>query len=222
MHAAAGSEHLRIAVLASGEGSNLQAIVDAIGDGRLTGVEIVCVLSDKPGCRALARATDAGIATAEFPLGIYAAESATDAAREVRDRAMIERLRSDRVDLIVLAGYMQILSAEFIQAFANQIINVHPSLLPAFPGLRAVEQALDAGEAETGVTVHFVDEGVDTGPVIEQRVVSIAPGEKLDELTARVHAVEHELLPAVIAKLASAVAGASRTAGAGDEHEPAK
>ncbi|MBI5311236.1 MAG: phosphoribosylglycinamide formyltransferase [Actinobacteria bacterium] len=184
MHAVTGSEHLRIAVLASGEGSNLQAIVDAIA-------------------RALQRANEAGIASAEFPLGIYAAGEATAAAREVRDRAMIDRLNDDRIDLVVLAGYMQILSTEFIQAFDGRIINVHPSLLPVFPGLRAIEQALESGATETGVTVHYVDEGVDTGPVIEQRTVPIAKGESLDELTARVHAVEHELLPAVIARIAA-------------------
>lgn len=202
MHAAAGSDTLRIAVLASGEGSNLQAIIDAIGSGALEGVELVRVLSDKPGCKALARAEEAGIATAEFPLGIYAAGEAIAAARRIRDRLMIDRLVADRTDLVVLAGYMQILSAEFIGAFAGRIINVHPSLLPEFPGLNAIEQAVEAGVGETGVTVHYVDEGVDTGPVIEQRAVTIEAGEPIERLAERIHAVEHELLPAVIGAIA--------------------
>lgn len=208
MHAATGSPSsappFRLAVLASGEGSNLQAIIDAIRGRTLSGIEIISVLSDKPGCKALARAAESGIATAEFPLGIYASGAATAAARTVRDNAMIERLVADRVDLVVLAGYMQLLSSGFTDAFAGRIINVHPSLLPQFPGLNAIEQAVEAGVSETGVTVHYVDAGVDTGPVIEQRPVAIIAGEPIEQLTARIHAVEHELLPAVIASLASA------------------
>lgn len=206
MHA--GNDHdqqlLRVAVLASGNGSNLQAIIDAIARGELAGVEIVRVLSDKPGCRALGRAVDADIPTAEFPLGIYAAPEATAAARVVRDQSIIERLQADRVDLVVLAGYMQILSERLIDAFAGRIINVHPSLLPAFPGLRAIEQALAAGVTETGVTVHHVDEGVDTGPVIAQQALAIEPGDTPESLAERIHAIEHRLLPSVIAQIAAA------------------
>lgn len=198
---------LRIAVLASGNGSNLQAIIDAIESGALVGVELVAVLSDKPGCRALERARAANIATAEFPLGIYSTPEATAAAREVRDRSMIECLRELRVDLVVLAGYMQILSPEFVNAFAGRIINVHPALLPSFPGLHAIEQALEAGVDETGVTVHYVDEGVDTGPVIAQEAVAIEPGDTAEALAERIHAVEHRLLPAVIGRIATERAG---------------
>jgi phosphoribosylglycinamide formyltransferase-1 len=116
---------------------------------------------------------------------------------------MIERLSADRVDLVVLAGYMQILSARFVAAFAGRIINVHPSLLPAYPGLRAIEQALAAGATETGVTVHYVDEGVDTGPVIAQQALAIEPADTPESLAERIHAIEHRLLPAAIAGIAA-------------------
>ncbi|MBI4897088.1 MAG: phosphoribosylglycinamide formyltransferase [Actinobacteria bacterium] len=190
---------MRIAVLASGNGSNLQAIIDAIGEGALTGVVLALVLSDKPGCRALERAVEAGVATGVFEL----LTTPTSGVRAERDRAMIERLRAEQIDLVVLAGYMQILSAEFVQAFAGRLINVHPSLLPRFPGLDAIGQALDAGVAETGVTVHYVDEGVDTGPVIAQESLPIEPGDTADTLAERVHAIEHRLLPSVIVEIAA-------------------
>lgn len=239
---------MRIAVLASGNGSNLQAIIDAIGGGALTGVELALVLSDKPGCRALERAAAAGVATGVYaldtspaadtdtaettatasthksepepaenpPVVAQAASPASEAAagnsnstrqareaREARDRAIIERLRAERIELIVLAGYMQILSVEFVQAFAGCLINIHPSLLPRFPGLDAIGQALEAGVAETGVTVHYVDEGVDTGPVIAQESLPIEPDDTEDTLAERIHAIEHRLLPSVIAQLAA-------------------
>lgn len=190
---------LRIAVLASGNGSNLQAIIDAIGDGRLAGVSLVRVLSDKPGCRALERAAEAGVATAEFPAAAFLGV----AARARRDEAMLETIRRDKTDLVVLAGYMQILSTDFVHALKGRIINVHPSLLPLYPGLNAIQQALAAGDARTGVTVHHVDEGVDTGPVISQEPVTIETDDTADSLAERIHAVEHRLLPAVIADFAA-------------------
>ncbi|MGB0889754.1 MAG: phosphoribosylglycinamide formyltransferase [Solirubrobacterales bacterium] len=185
---------LRIGVLASGEGSNLQAILDSV-HGRF-GVEVVCVASDKPHARALQRAGDAGVASEVFALADFA-------SRELRDAAIAGHLRALSVDLVVLAGYMQILSPGFIAAFHGRIINVHPSLLPKYPGLRAIEQALKAGESQTGVTVHYVDEGVDTGPVIAQEAIGIAPGESLESLSRRIHQTEHRLLPEVIAQIAN-------------------
>lgn len=207
----AGGSRLRVAVLASGNGSNLQAIIDAIGGGSLTGVELVAVLSDKPGCRALERAAGARIATRVFVADEFGdggngganGVRGSDSARERRDVAMVEHLRALRVDLVVLAGYMQILSAPFIDAFAGRIVNVHPSMLPRFPGLNAIEQALDAHETQTGVTVHFVDHGIDTGPVIAQEHVPIEPGDTPETLAARIHAVEHRLLPSVIGEVAA-------------------
>lgn len=199
------SAALRVAVLASGEGSNLQAIIDSV-HGRF-GVEVVCVLSDKTEARALERARGAGIATQTFTLAEFTdSENPEASPRVLRDLAMADHLQAVGVDLVVLAGYMQILSAEFISRFFGRIINVHPSLLPKYPGLAAIEQALEAGEAQTGVTVHYVDEGVDTGPVIAQEPIGIGPGESLESLTARVHETEHRLLPEVIAQIATQAA----------------
>lgn len=195
MSNAAGQETTRVAVLASGEGSNLQALLDIV-HGR-HGVEIVRVVSDKPDARALERASAAGVPTAVFPLADFPDRAARDAAIE-------HRLREDDVHLVVLAGYMAILSERFIGAFHGRIVNVHPSLLPKYPGLRAIEQALESGDDQTGVTVHYVDEGVDTGPIIAQETIGIAPGETAERLAERVHEIEHRLLPEVVAQLAAA------------------
>jgi phosphoribosylglycinamide formyltransferase 1 len=179
----------RVAVLASGTGTNLQAILDTV-HGR-DGIEVVAVASDKPGAMALDRATDAGIAADCFPRDGFD-------SREKRDAAISEWLATRGVDLVVLAGYMQLLSPEFIARWRNRIVNVHPALLPAFPGLDAIGQALDAGVEVTGVTVHFVDEGVDTGPPILQRAVPVPPDRDRTTLEAAIHATEHELLPEAI------------------------
>jgi phosphoribosylglycinamide formyltransferase-1 len=178
----------RLVVLASGNGTNLQAILDTL-HGR-DGIEVVGVGSDKPGARALERGAAAGVETACFPAAEYADRSA-------RDLAMADWVESCGADLVVLAGYMQLLSPGFIARFRDRIINIHPALLPAFPGLDAVGQALAAGVETTGVTVHFVDEGVDTGPVIAQREVPV-PGGDRKQLESAIHAVEHELYPDAI------------------------
>ena len=185
---------MRVAVLASGAGTNLQAILDAV-HGR-DGVEVVAVGSDKPEARALERADAAGVETAAFPAGEYE-------GREARDAAMGDWLEGQGVDLVVLAGYMQLLSPEFVQRFARRLINVHPALLPSFTGLDAIGQALDYGVAVTGVTVHFVDEGVDTGPVLLQRAVEVPASRDRNELEEAIHAVEHELLPEAIRLIAA-------------------
>jgi phosphoribosylglycinamide formyltransferase 1 len=183
----------RIVVLASGSGTNLQAILDSL-HGR-EGVEVVGVGSDKPGARALERARDAAVETAAFP----AAEFADRAAR---DAAMAEWIAGLGADLVVLAGYMQLLSEGFVARFRHRIVNVHPALLPAFPGLDAIGQALEAGVETTGVTVHFVDEGVDTGPPILQREVPVPPDRDRAALEEAIHAVEHELYPEAIRMIA--------------------
>jgi phosphoribosylglycinamide formyltransferase-1 len=193
--AASADENLRVSVLASGEGSNLQAILDVVH--KKHGVEVVCVASDKLGARALERAIEVGVPTAIFPIADFE-------DRAARDMAIAAYLRDMQTDLVVLAGYMAILSEDFIGAFFGRIINVHPSLLPKYPGLRAIEQALEAGENHTGVTVHYVDEGVDTGDVIAQEVIGIAPGETAEQVAERIHEIEHKLLPEVIAQLAAA------------------
>jgi phosphoribosylglycinamide formyltransferase 1 len=184
----------RIAVLASGTGSNLQAILDGL-HGR-DGIEVVCVASNKPGARALERAADASVET-----GVFAREAYGD--RIERDAAMADLLAAREVDLIVLAGYMELLSAEFVRRFPNRIVNVHPALLPSFPGLDAIGQALEHGVAVTGVTVHFVDEGVDSGPIILQRAVAVPYTRDRSQLEREIHEVEHQLLPEAIRLIAA-------------------
>lgn len=183
----------RIVVLASGTGSNLQAILDRL-HGR-EGIEVVGVGSDKPGARALERAAAAGVATAVFPADAYE-------DRIGRDAALGDWVESLGADLVVLAGYMQLLSEPFVARFRGRVVNVHPALLPAFPGLDAIGQALAAGVEVTGVTVHFVDEGVDTGPTILQREVPVPAGRDRAELEAALHAVEHQLYPEAIRMIA--------------------
>jgi phosphoribosylglycinamide formyltransferase 1 len=183
----------RIVVLASGSGTNLQAILDRLHGGGE--VEVVGVGSDQPGAPALERARAAGVATA-----VFAADDYED--RAARDAAIGDWVEERAADLVVLAGYMQLLSARFVQRFRNRVVNVHPALLPAFPGLDAIGQALAAGVETTGVTVHFVDEGVDTGPAILQRELAVPPGGGRAELERAVHALEHEIYPEAIRMIA--------------------
>jgi len=173
-----------IGVLVSGEGSNLQALIDA-------GLPIAAVASNRPGVRALERARAAGIPARVFELEQYA-------DRAARDRELADWLLLRGVDLVVLAGYMHVLTPSFLDRFPNRIVNVHPSLLPDFPGAHPIDDALAAGIDTTGVTVHFVDEGVDSGAVIRQEPVSVEPRATLVE---RIHAVEHRLLPEVVQEL---------------------
>jgi len=189
-----GVSDFRIVVLASGSGTNLQAILDTL-HGR-DGIEVVGVCSDKPDTRALERARAAGIETGVFPRVEYA-------DREARDAAMGDWIDSRGADLVVLAGYMQLLSGPFVARFRDRIVNVHPALLPAFPGLDAIGQALDAGVEVTGVSVHFVDEGVDTGPVIARREVAVPAGRDRAALEEAIHATEHELFPEAIRMIAA-------------------
>lgn len=160
------------------------------------GIEVVAVGSNKPDARALERARAAGVETRTFRRDRHP-------DRRARDEGIGEWLAERDVDLIVLAGYMELLSAEFVDRFRNRIVNVHPALLPSFPGLDAVRQALDHGVKVTGVSVHFVDEGVDSGPIILQRAVEVPTSRDRDELEERIHAVEHELLPRAIRLIAA-------------------
>jgi phosphoribosylglycinamide formyltransferase-1 len=184
----------RIAVLASGTGTNLQAILDRV-HGR-NGIEVSCVASNKPEAPALERAREAGVETGVF-------EAAEFAGRESRDEAMGEWLAARDVELIVLAGYMELLSAAFVRQFPNRVVNVHPALLPSFPGLDAVGQALAHGVRVTGVTVHFVDEGVDSGPIILQRPIAVPYTRDRAQLEEEIHRIEHELLPEAIRLIAT-------------------
>jgi phosphoribosylglycinamide formyltransferase-1 len=184
-----------IGVLVSGSGTNLQALIDE-------GLSISGVASNVAGAPALERASRAGIPTDVFPLEQHA-------TRESRDLAMADWLEERAVRLVVCAGYMHLLTASFLSRFPEHVVNVHPSLLPAFPGAHAVEDALAAGASETGVTVHLVDEGLDTGPVIAQERVPIEPGETAATLLTRLHAVEHRLLPATVKRLLGDAVGSA-------------
>lgn len=188
----------RFAVFASGSGSNFQALIDAARAGRIRG-ELKLLVSDRPGCRAIGRAEEAGIPVFAFRAGDYPGKAAYE-------QAIGDRLEADRIDLVVLAGYMRILSPGFVGRFAGRIVNIHPSLLPAFPGAHGIRDAWEAGVEETGVTVHLVDEGVDTGPLLEQVRVPVMPGERLEDLEVRIHAAEHEVYPRVVDRLLAEVA----------------
>ena len=174
---------MNVGVLASGAGTNLQAILDRVHGHE--GVEVVAVGSDKPAAQALERARAAGVAAEVFP---------AQPDRAARDAAMAEWLAGRGVELVVLAGYMQLLSAAFLGRFPQRVVNVHPALLPAFAGIGAVEQALDYGVKVFGVTVHFVDEGVDTGPIILQRALDLPEARDASEVRAALRPVEHDLL----------------------------
>jgi phosphoribosylglycinamide formyltransferase-1 len=187
-----------ICVLASGTGTNLQAILDRLhgkeqGAGPL--IEVVGVASDKREAGALERAARAGIETA-----VFAGEGFDD--REARDEALADWVDERGADLVVLAGYMQLLSPAFVSRFPNRIVNVHPALLPSFPGLDAVGQALAHGVKVTGVTVHFVDQGVDSGPIIVQQPVAVPSDRDRDRLEEAIHRTEHDLYPRAIRMIA--------------------
>jgi phosphoribosylglycinamide formyltransferase 1 len=170
-----------IGVLVSGNGSNLQALIDS-------DLPVRAVASNRKDAYALVRAREAGIPAATFPLSCHA-------GREERDLVMATWLEEHDVELVVTAGYMHLLTKPFLDRFPRRIVNVHPSLLPAFPGAHAIDDALAAGAETTGVTVHFLDEGVDTGEVLRQEEVACEPR---DTLVDRIHAVEHRLLPEVV------------------------
>ncbi|HEY2327818.1 MAG TPA: phosphoribosylglycinamide formyltransferase [Gaiellaceae bacterium] len=172
-----------IGVLVSGNGTNLQALLDR-------GLPVSAVASNRKGAPALVRARDAGVPVATFSLDCHA-------DREERDLVMATWLEEHGVELVVLAGYMHLLTKPFLDRFPKRIVNVHPSLLPAFPGAHAIDDALAAGVDTTGVTVHLVDEGLDTGPVLRQEEVAVAPR---DTLVERIHTVEHRLLPEVVSE----------------------
>lgn len=183
-------QKLRLAVLASGGGTNLQSIIDRCRQGLLD-ADICLVVSNNPSAGALERATRAGIKTAcinhhEFD------------SREEFDQAVIATLKAAEIELVVLAGFMRIISTPFLRAFPQKIINIHPSLLPAFPGLQVQQKALDYGAKISGCTVHFVDDGVDTGPIISQAVVPIHPDDSAESLAARILEQEHKIYPQAI------------------------
>ncbi|SFA78697.1 phosphoribosylglycinamide formyltransferase-1 [Cohnella sp. OV330] len=188
-------DKLRIAVFASGSGSNFQALAEAARAGDLGPAEIALLVCDKPEAKVVSRAGALGIETFVFRPKEYA-------SREAYETVIAAELAARGVGLIVLAGYMRILTDVLVGAYEGRMINVHPSLLPAFPGIRAIGQALDYGVKVTGVTVHFVDGGLDSGPIIAQRVIELASGDTEETLAPRIHAIEHELLPRTVRLIA--------------------
>ena len=185
----AAARPFRVVVLVSGSGTNLQSLIDSVHAGP-DAIEIALVVSSRDGAAALDRARRAGIPTAVVALG--------DDDREARDARLVREVEAARPDLVVLAGWMSILTGVFLDHFRDRVINLHPSLLPAFPGLHAIEQALDWGVRWTGVTVHYAEVEVDAGPPVLQRPVPVRDDDDLDALTARIRAVEHEIVPEAV------------------------
>ena len=194
-----GDGEIRIGVFASGTGSNFLNLCGKADAGELAAGRIVLLLSDRPACGAVAYARERRCA-------VFAMTHRAAGGREAWEEMALAALREAGVDIVVLAGYMRLVGAGLLQSFAGRIVNVHPSLLPQFPGLNAVRQALEAGVEKTGVTVHHVDEGLDTGPLIAQESVDIVPGDTEETLSQRVHALEHRLLPAVVRMLCEQLA----------------
>ncbi len=184
-------EDYPVAVLVSGSGTNLQALIDALHADPAEPARIALVVASRADAPALGRAARAGIATA-----VVRSDDHPD--RAARDRALADVVAAAEPELVVLAGWMSILTDAFLSRFPDRVVNLHPSLLPSFPGLRAIEQALEWGARCTGVTVHYVEEEVDGGPPVLQEAVSVRYGESVDALTARVREVEHRLLPEAV------------------------
>ncbi|MDR4888184.1 phosphoribosylglycinamide formyltransferase [Fredinandcohnia sp. QZ13] len=189
----------KIAVFASGSGTNFQAIMDSIKEGRLA-AKIELVVCDKPGAKVIERASKEWVETFVFSPKEYPEKSLFEAE-------IVEKLRAKNVELIVLAGYMRLIGDTLLQAYRNKIVNIHPSLLPAFPGKDAIGQAYRAGVNMTGVTIHYVDEGMDTGPIIAQREFAIEPGDTLESIEEKVHEIEHQFYPQILQSLVTAKSG---------------
>lgn len=184
-----------IAVFASGSGTNFQAIIDAVKEGNLH-ANVKMLVCDKLGAYSIERAKKENIPSFVF--------SAKDfAGKEDYEVEILQRLKEYNVEFIVLAGYMRLIGSVLLREFEGRIVNIHPSLLPAFPGKDAIGQAIEAGAKETGVTIHYVDEGMDTGPIIEQQKVEISDDESEESLQEKIHMVEHGMYPAVLQKLFS-------------------
>lgn len=185
----------RLAVLVSGSGSNLQVIIDRL-HRKVAGIEVAVVISNVPGALALERAERADIPAVVYPLDDYP-------DRETRDLAMADAIEKAEADLVVMAGYMQVVTPAFLRRFPYRVINLHPALLPSFAGTDGIGDALRYGAKVTGVTVHYVDEGVDSGPIIRQEPLPIHDDDTLGALATRIHALEHQVLPRVIELIAA-------------------
>jgi phosphoribosylglycinamide formyltransferase-1 len=186
---------LKLGVLVSGNGSNLQAIIDAI-QARQLAASVELVVSNQPTAHALTRAREAGVPTRSIPHRDFA-------TREQFDRTVVSALKEAGAEWIVLAGFMRLLTPYFLAQFPNRVLNIHPSLLPAFPGVDAIGQALRAGVHETGCTVHLVDQGLDSGPILAQAAVPVLKGDTEDTLAERIHAAEHRLYVTTLHRLST-------------------
>lgn len=191
----------RIAILISGRGSNMAALIDGVRSGAIANAEVAVVISDQPTAAGLERAMQFGIETVTI--------ERQGRSREEHDREIVAALKLRNIDLVCLAGYMRVLSADFIDAYRGRILNIHPSLLPSFPGLNAQQQALDQRATISGCTVHFVDETLDGGPIIAQREVPVSEGDTAESLAARILIAEHQLYPEAVNLALSQLAEAS-------------
>ena len=189
------TQALKIAVLLSGSGTNLQAIIDAVADGSLN-AEIVHVVSSRPDAYGIERAQAAGIPTTVLNRDVYA-------DREAADRRIVDATRAAGAEYLVMAGYMRMVTPVILQAFPDRVLNLHPALLPSFKGAHAIQDAFEAGVKVTGVTVHFANEEYDKGPIVAQRAVPVLEDDTQDDLEARIHEVEHELYPEVLRWIAA-------------------
>lgn len=185
---------MKIAIFASGSGSNFGAIVQALKTGQLKGVEIALLVCDRPNAYVIERAEQEGIPVFSFQPKEYTGKLAYE-------QTILRQMREKEIEFVVLAGYMRLIGETLLTAYAGKMINLHPSLLPAFPGKDAIVQAFDYGVKVTGVTVHYVDAGMDTGPIIEQRTVSVEAEDTKETLAQKIHQQEHQLLPEVIDKI---------------------
>lgn len=186
---------MKIGILISGRGSNMAALADAVAGGEIADSEVTVVISDKADAAGLAKATSRGIATAVI--------EKNGRTRSEHDEEIVAELKKRDVELVCLAGYMRLLSPEFVRTFPNRIVNIHPSLLPAFPGLNVQHQAIEHGVKVSGCTVHFVDEELDHGPIILQRTVDVNDDDTAESLTERILAIEHETYIEAVRRIAS-------------------
>lgn len=188
-----GNSLKRVAVLASGNGSNFEAIIQAVEEGRIN-CSVELVFSDKPDAYVLERANNHKIPFTSFMIKDFP-------SKLEYEQELLRILKENQIDILILAGYMRLIGNELLDAFPQRIINIHPSLLPSFPGLHGIEDAFNYGVKYTGVTVHYVDSGIDTGKIINQAVVDIAPDDDLESLEAKIHQTEHIIYPDTLAKL---------------------
>ncbi|OFI49291.1 phosphoribosylglycinamide formyltransferase [Floricoccus tropicus] len=188
-----GNSLKRVAVLASGNGSNFEAIIQAVEEGRIN-CSVELVFSDKPDAYVLERAKNHKIPFTSFMIKDFS-------SKLEYEQELLKILKENQIDILILAGYMRLIGNELLDAFPQRIINIHPSLLPSFPGLHGIEDAFNYGVKYTGVTVHYVDSGIDTGKIINQAVVDIAPDDDLESLEAKIHQTEHIIYPDTLAKL---------------------